>query len=85
MARTRNGRLAGALLGALALPVLIAIAAVVTLVLGAAAGWAGGWIFPQVFERLSKLVFDEVIPAWQIGAMLGFVAGFLRFGTSSRR
>ena len=66
-------------------PVVIAAVAVLALVFGAAAGWIGGVIFPNVFERLAKLVFGEAVPAWQLGAMLGFVAGFLRASIAPRR
>ncbi len=66
-------------------PFVFAVAAVIALLLGAAAGWAGGLIFPEVFANLAELVFDKPVPAWQIGAMLGFVAGFLRVSVPKRR
>jgi len=65
-------------------PIVIAGVAVLALIFGAAAGFIGGMIFPQVFERLSQLVFGEPVPAWQIGAMLGFVAAFLRASIAKR-
>ena len=79
MARTRSGsRLAG-LAGLVFLgPVIFAVVALIAMLFGAAAGWFGGLIFPEVFRRMTALIFGEAIPAWQFGAMLGFVAGFLR-------
>ncbi|MFA9200312.1 MAG: hypothetical protein ACEQR8_03865 [Cypionkella sp.] len=68
---------------AVATPVLIALASVIALVCGAIAGWAGGWLFPEVFANLSDLVFGRAVPAWQIGAMLGFVSAFLHAAASS--
>ena len=65
-------------------PVLIAIGALVAMVLGAAAGWAGGLIFPAVFANMSALLWEDPVPAWQIGAMLGFLAGFLRISQRQR-
>jgi len=59
-------------------PVVVAAIALLSLLFGAVAGWIGGLIFPQVFANLSDLVFGKEVPAWQIGAMLGFVAAFLR-------
>ena len=59
-------------------PILVAILSVMAMLFGAAAGWLAGLIFPQVFERLTTLIFGEGIPAWQLGAMLGFLATFLR-------
>ncbi|MEN3971614.1 hypothetical protein WJS89_02920 [Sphingomicrobium sp. XHP0235] len=83
MARNRNP---GAVFAAVALlPVVAAVGALIAMVLGAAAGWIGGLIFPQVFDRLSTLLFGEVAPAWQIGAMFGFIAGFLRASAPRRR
>ena len=76
MARASRG---GTLIGLIVFgPVLVAFLSVLAMLFGAAAGWLAGWIFPQVFERLTTLVFGEPIPAWQLGAMLGFIATFLR-------
>ncbi|MBY6015553.1 hypothetical protein KUV75_11650 [Qipengyuania gaetbuli] len=66
-------------------PVFIAIVSLVAMLFGAAAGWAGGLIFPQVFDRLTTLIFGEAIPAWQLGAMLGFLATFLRASFPKRK
>ena len=57
---------------------LVALSAVVLMAMGAIAGWLAGVIFPQVFDALATAIFDRAVPAWQIGAMLGFVGGFLR-------
>ena len=83
MARSQAGK---AFIGFVVLgPVLFAIVALLAMLFGAAAGWLGGLIFPQVFDRLTSLVFGDPIPAWQFGAMLGFVAGFLRASIPNRR
>ena len=66
-------------------PILVAILSVIAMVFGAAAGWAAGLIFPQVFERLTTLIFGDPIPAWHLGAMLGFIATFLRASFSKSR
>ena len=68
-------------------PIFVAVVAVLSLFLGAVAGWVGDRIFPEVFANLSELVFGKEIPGWQIGAMLGFVAAFLRssFRPSGRK
>ena len=59
-------------------PIFVAALSVMAMLFGAAAGWLAGLIFPQVFERLTSLIFGDPIPAWQLGAMLGFIATFLR-------
>ena len=64
---------------------MFAIGALIAMVFGAAAGWAGGLIFPEVFVNFSALLWEEPVPAWQIGAMLGFIAGFLRVSQRPRR
>ena len=66
-------------------PIVIAVISVMAMLFGAAAGWAAGLIFPQVFERLTALIFGDPIPAWQLGAMLGFIATFLRSSFPNRR
>ena len=65
-------------------PILFALGGIIAMLFGAAAGWLGGMIFPQVFDRLTLLIFGEAIPAWQLGAMLGFVGGFLRASIPNR-
>ncbi|WP_435418855.1 hypothetical protein WAB17_04675 [Parerythrobacter aurantius] len=68
----------------IAAPVVSAVYPLLTLLFGAVAGLIGGLIFPQVFDNLSQLVFGKAVPAWQIGAMLGFVGGFLRAAVSHK-
>ncbi|MBX7459035.1 hypothetical protein K3152_12315 [Qipengyuania sp. 1NDH17] len=83
MARTSSGsKFVGLVLFG---PVIIAVVSVLAMLFGAAAGWLAGLIFPQVFERLTTLIFGEEIPAWQLGAMLGFIATFLRTSFPNRR
>ncbi|QZD87291.1 hypothetical protein [Qipengyuania psychrotolerans] len=83
MAQASKG---AALIGfVLAGPILFAIVSLLAMLFGAAAGWLGGLIFPQVFSRLTGAIFGEAIPAWQFGAMLGFVAGFLRASIPNRK
>ncbi|RJY09338.1 hypothetical protein [Aurantiacibacter aquimixticola] len=59
-------------------PLLAALLALVLMVMGAAAGWLAGLVFPQVFANLSDMLFGKEVPAWQIGAMFGFIGGFFR-------
>ena len=68
---------------ALLVPVLvaslwIAVMSLLMLIVGALSALVGAWAFPQVFEDLSDLLFGRQVPAWQIGAMLGFVGSFFR-------
>ena len=72
--RQAQGLLAIVVLG----PLIFALGALFAMIMGAAAGWAGDLIFPDVFANLSALFWEERVPAWQIGAMLGFIVGFLR-------
>ena len=64
--------------GTMAALAWIALAAVILMVLGAVAGLVAGWVFPQVFDTMAMAAFGKSVPPWQIGAMLGFVGGFLR-------
>ncbi|NNC58647.1 MAG: hypothetical protein HKO05_01495 [Erythrobacter sp.] len=71
-------KLIGLLVAVVLVPLVAALGALVLMVLGAAAGWLAGLVFPQVFANLSDMAFGKAVPAWQIGAMLGFVGGFFR-------
>ena len=71
-------KLIGLLVAAVLVPLVAALGALVLMVLGAAAGWLAGLVFPQVFANLSDMLFGKPVPAWQIGAMFGFIGGFFR-------
>ena len=75
-------KLVGLLAATVLIPLVAAVGALILMVLGAAAGWLGGLVFPDVFINLSEMLFGKQVPAWQIGAMFGFIGGFFRsFGT----
>lgn len=73
------------IVGLLLVPLAAALSALVLMVLGAAAGWLGGLVFPQVFANMSQMLFGDAVPAWQIGAMFGFIGGFFRSIGSGRK
>ncbi len=83
MSRSSKGAALAAVV--IAGPLLFAIVALMAMLFGAAAGWLAGLIFPQVFDRLTALIFGDPIPAWQFGAMLGFIGGFLRASIPNRK
>lgn len=75
---TAMEKLIGLLAAVVLVPLVAAVGAVILMLLGAAAGWLGGWVFPEVFANLSDMLFGKQVPAWQIGAMFGFIGGFFR-------
>lgn len=69
------------------MPVLLAIVAFAVVLflgilagtaLGALAGWVVGLVFSDTMIRLATMIGQPDMPAWQIGAILGFVGGFFR-------
>ena len=49
---------------------------------GSFAGWIVGLVFPSTFElSLARFSLDSFQP-WQIGAILGFIGGFLKTSVS---
>ena len=75
----------GFLVAILLAPLVAAVGALVLMVMGAAAGWLAGLVFPDVFDNMSDMLFGEAVPAWQIGAMFGFIGGFFRSFGKGRR
>ena len=71
-------KLLGLVAAVILVPLVAAIGALILMLLGAAAGWLGGLVFPEVFANLSDMLFGKPVPAWQIGAMFGFIGGFFR-------
>lgn len=65
--------------------VLFLIAPLIGIVVGAFAGMVVGWVFDDTMALLAKLIGAPGTPAWQLGAMLGFVAGFFRSSVSSSK
>lgn len=59
--------------------------ALVATVVGAFTGWIVGLMFPGTLSLLSEAMLDKTIPAWQLGAMLGFVGSFFRSSVSSSK
>lgn len=67
--------LAGLLLAAL----LIFIAPLVGVCIGAFVGWVVGSFFPGTVGLVGSAISGgAVMPAWQVGAVLGFVGGFFK-------
>jgi len=51
----------------------------VGVVLGVFAGWVVGMFFPGTVGLVGSAISGgAVIPAWQVGAVLGFVGGFFK-------
>lgn len=74
-----------AFLGALLLAVLLFVGALLGTLGGAFAGWTVGLLFPGTLALVSTTIFGSVIPAWQLGAALGFVGSFLSTSVSSSK
>lgn len=67
------------LLAALFLIPLLGIAA------GAFTGWVVGFVFPGTVGILASIMTGgATMPAWQVGAILGFVGGFFKTRIISR-
>lgn len=67
-------------LGALALIVLaIFLVPLLGILVGAFAGWVVGLFFPGTVGLVgSAIAGGATLPAWQVGAILGFVGGFFK-------
>lgn len=51
----------------------------VGILLGAFAGWVVGLFFPGTLSLIgAAITASTVVPAWQVGAILGFVGGFFK-------
>lgn len=69
----------GIVLGLMLAAFLILLSPLIGISLGAFAGWVVGFFFPGTIGLVgSAITGGVVIPAWQVGAMLGFVGGFFK-------
>lgn len=76
--------LAQLVLGCSGLIGLLLIAPLVGISAGAFAGYVVGQFFPGTVGLVgSALTGGATIPAWQVGAILGFVGGFFKTHVSS--
>ena len=72
-----------AVLAILLAAVLLVVACLIGTATGAVIGAIVGWAFPGTLATLSTALLGSVVPAWQLGASLGFVGGFFRSSTTS--
>lgn len=70
-------------LAAVGVAALIVIVAVLGTVFGAIGGWIVGLMFDETLAKLATAIGLEGTPAWQLGAMLGFVGGFFKSSVSA--
>ena len=63
---------------AVAMAVLIFAAPLWGVFLGAFCGWIVGYVFDETFAMWRVYFGLQQFVPWQIGAMLGFVGGFLK-------
>jgi len=73
------------LLIAVGILVLIFFAPLLGIVFGAFAGWVVGLFFPHTLDLVGQRIFGEAIPAWQLGAALGFVGAFFKSTTTRNK
>lgn len=58
------------------------LAPLLGIAVGAFAGWVVGLVFPETIGILATIMTGGVtMPAWQVGAILGFVGGFFKTRT----
>jgi hypothetical protein len=57
---------------------LVFIGVLLGTMFGALAGWVVGLVFDQTLARVAMMLGVPGTPAWQLGAMLGFLGGFFR-------
>lgn len=78
----RNNPLAVAvavLAGLIGVLAVFLLAPLVGVTIGAFAGWVVGHVFPGTIGIIGSLITGgATIPAWQVGAILGFVGGFFK-------
>lgn len=68
-----------ALLALLAVALAIFIAPLIGITFGALAGYIVGQFFPGTVGLVGSAISGgAVLPAWQVGAILGFVGGFFK-------
>lgn len=56
----------------------IILAPLVGITVGAFAGFIVGLVFPGTIAIVGTAIAGHVIPAWQVGAILGLVGGFFK-------
>lgn len=64
--------------------VSVTLAVLATSLVGAFIGWVVGFFFPHTMYLLSTAMNIEAAP-WQLGVMMGFVAGFFKHTTTVRK
>jgi len=77
-------KLALVVLGMLGVGVLLLVGSLVGAFFGMIGGWIVGWAFDETMQKLlvNVLGLKDVV-MWELGAMMGFVGGFIRSSTSS--
>jgi membrane protein YqaA with SNARE-associated domain len=60
------------------MPALLVLLALLGTIFGAIGGWIVGLFFDETLAKLAMAIGLEGTPAWQLGAMLGFVGGFFK-------
>jgi len=63
---------------------LIFLAPLIGIACGAFGGWVVGHFYPDTLSLISAKLFGEPIPAWQLGAALGFVGGFFKASQTNK-
>ena len=77
---------AAAVLGCLGLIGLIFLSPLIGISVGAFAGYVVGQFFPGTVGLVgSAITGGATIPAWQVGAILGFVGGFFKSSVNTSR
>ena len=66
-----------ALIGVIGTAIMFLIGLLATTVFGGLAGWAVGMFFPAVIDTLREFASQPDLTNFQVGAVLGFVCGFL--------
>ena len=74
---------AGAIATAAAASLVLIFAIAAATLGGAVSGWVVGYFFPGSLDLLSQKVFGQVLPHWQLGAILGFLGSFFRSSLST--
>ena len=73
-----------AFLGVLGFGFTLFLASILGTVFGAMGGWFVGLLFDETLVLVADMFGISGTPAWQLGAILGFVGGFLRTSVSSK-
>ena len=76
--------LAVTVLGALGVGFMLFVGSILGTVFGAFGGWFVGLLFDETLALVANVFGVPGTPPWQLGAMLGFVGGFLRTSVSAK-